>query len=100
MRPAKDEFGQARTRFEYPRHRPRETADGEEKGAAKKDDDIIDTDRALTGRVYYMIKSLSDSERVQLKYSEILERMQGISYSDSTAQYYAQMNVYMSRDDV
>ena len=75
-KPAIDEMGQARTRFEYPRHRPRETADGEEKGAAKKDDDIIDTDKALAGKVYAMIKPLSDRERIELKYREIYERLQ------------------------
>jgi hypothetical protein len=98
-KPARDEFGQARTRFEYPRHRPRETADGEEKKAAKKDDDIIDTDRALTGRVFYMIKPLSDRERVELKYREILERMQGISYPDASASYYSQMSAEKRRND-
>ena len=75
-KPARDELGQAQTRWEYPRHRPRETSDGEEKQAAKKDDDIIDTDKALTGRVFSMIKPLSDRERFELKYREIYEQLQ------------------------
>jgi hypothetical protein len=73
---AVDEYGQARTRFEYPRHRPRETADGEEKAAAKKDDDIVDTDKALVGRIFALIKPLSDRERIELKYREIIEQLQ------------------------
>jgi hypothetical protein len=94
VKPAIDELGQARTRWEYPRHRPRETADGEEKGAAKKDDDIIDTDRALAGRVFYMIKRLSDKERLQLKYEEILAKVKGAAYPD----YAARETAYMSVD--
>jgi hypothetical protein len=84
-KPALDEFGQAHTRFEYPRHRPRETADGEEKQAAKKDDDIINTDRALAGRVYYMIKSLTNEERLRLKYEVIYDRLRGVSYPDAVS---------------
>jgi hypothetical protein len=84
-KPAVDEFGQARTRWEYPRHRPRETADGEEKQAAKKDDDIIDTDRALVGRVWYMVKSLSLEEQINLKYKEIMDRARAAAYPDAQA---------------
>jgi hypothetical protein len=75
-KPALDAFGMARTRWEYPSHRPRETSDGEEKQAAKKGDDVIDTDKALTGRVFSMIKPLSDRERLDLKYREIYEQLQ------------------------
>jgi hypothetical protein len=83
-KPAIDELGQARTRFEYPRHRPRETSDGEEKQAAKKDDDVIDTDKALMGRVFSMIKPLSDRERLDLKYREIIERLQTVTPAETT----------------
>lgn len=90
--PALDEMGQARTRFEYPRHQPRETADGEEKTAAKRDDDIIDTDRALVGRVFYMIKRLSADEQIKLKYQEIFEGVQYGVYADGAARETAYMS--------
>src|SRR6185503_6914865 len=44
VQPALDEMGQARTRWEYPKHKPRETADGEEKDAPKINDEMVDTD--------------------------------------------------------
>jgi hypothetical protein len=97
-KPAIDELGQARTRWEYPRHRPRETADGEEKQAAKRDDDIIDTDRALTGRVFYMVKRLSDQERLTLKYREIYEKLQGAHYPDAAARENAYMSTYVNHE--
>jgi hypothetical protein len=78
-KPAIDELGMARTRWEYPRHRPRETSDGEEKRAPKKDDEMIDNDKALVGRAFSMIKPLSDRERLDLKYREIIERLQGVA---------------------
>jgi hypothetical protein len=92
-----DELGQARTRFEYPRYRPRETADGEEKGAAKRDDDIIDTDRALMGRVFHMIRRLTPQEELELKYREIHEQLQGVSYPDEHARVAAYMTAEYNR---
>lgn len=86
-KPAVDELGQARTRFEYPRHKPRETSDGEEKSAAKKDDDIIDADKALAGRVFYMIKALSDRERLDLKYRKIYERVAAESVPETKVRW-------------
>jgi hypothetical protein len=96
-RPGLNELGQARTRFEYPRHRPRETADGEEKGAPKKEDDIIDTDRALIGRAFYMIKRLTPQEELALKYREIHEQLQGVSYPDEQARIAAAMSAEYNR---
>jgi hypothetical protein len=84
-KPAIDEMGMARTRFEYPRHRPRETSEGEGKQAAKRDDDVIDCDRALAGYVYHMIKRHSDKERLQLKYEEIFGNLQRAAYPDHAA---------------
>jgi hypothetical protein len=83
-RPAKDEWGMARMRFEYPRHRPRETADGTEKEAPKIYDDFIDVDKALAGYVFYMAKSLSSEERLKLRYREILEQAQGATLEAQT----------------
>ena len=94
-RPAINELGQARTRMEYPKHRPRETADGEEKQAAKRDDDIVDTDRALMGRVFYMIDRLSERERLELKYREIVEGLQQRAYPDDLARETAMMSNQM-----
>jgi hypothetical protein len=91
-KPAIDELGQARTRWEYPRHRPRETADGEEKTAAKRDDDIIDTDRALVGRVWYMVKHLTLEEQINLKYKEIMDRARAAAYPDAQARETAVMS--------
>lgn len=78
-RPALNELGQARTRFEYPRHKPRETSDGEEKSAAKKDDDVIDADKALAGKVYKMVKGLSNEERLALTYRRIYDELHGVA---------------------
>lgn len=64
VKPALDEMGQARTRWEYPKHKPRETAAGEEKDAPKINDEMVDTDRALTGRVFGMIKPLPEEQRM------------------------------------
>jgi hypothetical protein len=72
-KPALDEFGMARTRFEYPKHKPRETAEGEEKDAPKINDEMVDTDRAIIGKVFYMIKRLSPEEQLKLKYMEIFK---------------------------
>ncbi len=85
VKPAKDEFGMARTRWEYPRHRARETSEGEEKEAAKKDDDIIDCDRALMGYCFYMIKRLSYEERCTLLYRELHDQAMGVVYVDAVA---------------
>ena len=84
-RQAVDEWGMRRTRYEYPLHRPRETADGEEKQAAKVFDDFVDTDKALAGYVFYMAKALSDDDRLKLKYREILEGVENASYPDAAA---------------
>jgi hypothetical protein len=98
-KPAIDEMGQARTRWEYPRHRPRETSAGEEKEAPKRDDDIIDTDRALVGRVFYMIKRLSTEELVKLKYQEIFEGLQRGVYPDAAARDVAQMSAQLRYEE-
>lgn len=63
--PAIDEYGQARTRWEYPRHRPKHSTEGEEKDAPKRDDEMVDTDRALAGFVYALVKRLPDDERMK-----------------------------------
>ena len=84
-RPAVDEWGMRRTRYEYPLHRPRETADGEEKQAAKVFDDFVDTDKALAGYVFYMAKALSDQERLKLVYKEIYDKVRGATYPDAAA---------------
>ena len=97
-KPAMNEMGMARTRWEYPRHRPRETSEGEEKQAAKRDDDIIDTDRALIGRVFYMLNRLSDEEQLQLKYREIYEKMQQATYPDEAARATAYMSMEYYRE--
>ena len=83
--PAKDEWGMARTRFEYPRHRPRETAEGEQKEAAKVYDDFVDVDKALAGYTFYMSKPLSNEERLKLKYQEIYNEAAGGVYVDASA---------------
>jgi hypothetical protein len=59
-----------RTRFEYPRYRPHETSQGEEKAALKINDDVIDTDRALIGRIFNAIKPLSVTEARMLRIAE------------------------------
>lgn len=64
--PAIDEHGQARTRWEYPRHRPKHSTEGEEKEAPKRDDEMVDTDRALVGRVNHLIKALTPAQRAFL----------------------------------
>jgi hypothetical protein len=69
-KPATDELGMPRTRFEYPKYRPAETSQGEEKSAPKINDDIIDTDRALVGRVFNAIKPLSPQEAKALRVAE------------------------------
>ena len=58
---------------------------GEEKGAAKVYDDFIDTDRALMGRAYYMLKRITPEEALRLRYREIEEELQGVVYSDGLA---------------
>lgn len=65
VKPAVDELGMARTRWEYPRHRPKHSTEGEEKPAPKRDDEMVDTDRALAGRIYSLVKSLSAEQRVR-----------------------------------
>lgn len=91
-KPAINEAGQYRTRFEYPRHKPRQSAEGEEKQAAKRDDDVIDTDRALMGYVYHMIERLSPEEAFQLRWKEKLEQLQTASYPDKHARVAAEMS--------
>jgi hypothetical protein len=91
--PAIDEWGMRRTRYEYPLHRPRETADGEEKQAAKVYDDFVDTDKALMGYVFYMIKHLSDEDRLKLRHKEIYDQARGIAYPDAAARETALMSV-------
>jgi hypothetical protein len=83
--PAKDEWGMRRTRYEYPLHRPRETADGEEKQAAKVFDDFIDVDKALAGYTFYMVKRLDAADEVKLRYREIYEQLQAGTYVDYSA---------------
>lgn len=70
VKPALDETGMARTRWEYPRHHPKHSTDGEEKDAPKRDDEMVDTDRAMMGRVYGLVKRLPEQERILLKYYE------------------------------
>ncbi|HEX5735710.1 MAG TPA: hypothetical protein VF131_22980 [Blastocatellia bacterium] len=83
--PAIDEWGMKRTRYEYPLHRPRETADGEEKQAAKVFDDFVDTDKALMGYVFHMIGRLSDEDRLKLLYRKLRDEAAGVTYPDATA---------------
>lgn len=64
-RPALDESGMARTRFEYPNYRKPDTADGaERKDAPKIDDDIIDCDRAIAGVLFPSIEQMTEEEKI------------------------------------
>jgi hypothetical protein len=66
VRPAIDELGQARTRFEYPNYRKPDTADGaERKDAPKIDDDVIDCDRAIAGDLFPTIEQMTQEEKVE-----------------------------------
>ena len=85
VKPAINELGMARSRWEYPRKIERHTTEGEEKEAAKIDDDIIDCDRALMGYCFYMIKRLSYEERCTLLYRDLREQAAGITYVDAEA---------------
>jgi len=67
-RPAIDEAGMARTRFEYPNYRKPDTAaGGEKKDPPKIGDDIIDDDRAILGRIGTTLEPLTDAQRVWLR---------------------------------
>lgn len=67
-RPATDEAGMARTRFEYPNYRKPDTSAGaDKKDAPKIDDDIIDDDRAILGRIGTSLEPLTDAQRLWLK---------------------------------
>lgn len=66
VRPALDESGMARARFEYPNYRKPDTADGaEKKDAPKIDDDVIDCHRAIAGDLFPTIQGLSYDEKVE-----------------------------------
>jgi hypothetical protein len=66
VRPAIDEAGQARTRFEYPNYRKPDTAKGTETSVIpKRDDDMADVDRAIAGRLFPSIQKLTDRERIE-----------------------------------
>lgn len=64
--PALNEDGQARTRFEYANYRKPDTAQGDEKkDPPKRDDDIIDCDRAIAGDDE--VEPLTAEERLALR---------------------------------
>jgi len=66
LRPSVDEHGQARTLFEYPNYRKPDTAQGtEKKDPPKRDDDIIDCDRAIAGDLFPTIQAMTFEERVE-----------------------------------
>jgi len=82
--PATDERGQARTRFEYPNYRKPDTAQGDaKKDAPKRDDDMVDCDRALAGDRVPLIKPLTAEERLLLKWERRLDaQLQRASRND------------------
>lgn len=96
--PAIDEHGQARSRWEYPRHRPKQSTDGEEKDAPKRDDDVIDTDRALVGRVHGMIKVLTPEQRARLKWQPRLAAIAAIANAADRAIQEISAQMHMHRD--
>jgi hypothetical protein len=64
--PAKDEAGQARTRFEYPNFRKPDTAEGaERRDSPKINDDVVDTDRAIAGMLFPTIEKFTFDERIE-----------------------------------
>lgn len=90
--PAVDERGMARTRFEYPLYRKPSTSEGaERKDPPKRDDDIIDTDRAIAGRLFLGLDPLTMEERVQL-------RLRVMGYDKPPLDPASEVVWYMSRD--
>lgn len=72
--PAVDERGQSRTRWEAPRYRKPDTSTGaEKKDPPKIGDDMMDIGRAIIGRIYMSLRSLSAEERVDLKMREVFK---------------------------
>lgn len=100
-RPAIDEMGQARTRWEYPRHRPKHSTEGEEKEAPKRDDEMVDTDRALAGFIYALIKRLPDEQRIKFMIEDALpahlQHLAVANITDPDAQSIAQQARYQQQ---
>jgi len=71
VKPAYDEEGQARTRFEYPNFRKPDTEAGaERRDPPKIDDDMIDCDRAIAGDLFPTIQAMSQTERIESQIPE------------------------------
>lgn len=63
--PAINEYGQARTRFEYPNYRKPDTSDGaEKKDPPKIDDDVIDCDRAIAGMTFASMQKMTEEMKI------------------------------------
>jgi hypothetical protein len=95
--PAIDEAGMARTRFEYPNYRKPDTAEGtERKDAPKRDDDIVDCDRAIAGLLFPSIEKMTFDMRVEEEMPSAVRREAIAQLTDPEARSVAEMGRYQN----